>query len=384
MAIEPAKAGQEAKGPVILVVDDEYNARMQIRDILEHEGMVVVEAASGLEALNYFRNNPVDLVLLDIIMSGIDGFMACQEIRRLPGGVHVPVVMVTALEDAEAITQAFDAGATDFVCKPLNLLILGYRIRYWLRSGAALQALQVNQTRLFKAQEIIGFGHWERNLRNGEFQLTCRQAEIFGLSYPCSYDTLFASILTEDAAEARKTIDDACRDRANFRVQYRINLPGKGIRTIRNQGEVLRKGVSQDIYAIGILQDITDSQAAAASPGARENKCCAAFEGCPAGIALLSNESNIVSCNQYLAEIFGAPYGQCVGRNLLDTLPPGKMQQELKQALAGGDGQHLEGFYTALFNGKEVSLHVFCDRIAADLSAVVLVACCFRRGEAFS
>lgn len=260
MGIKFANAARGGKSPVILVVDDECNARLQIRDILENEGMTIVETATGLEALNYFRNNPVDLILLDVIMPGIDGFMTCREIRSLPDGVHVPVVMITGLEDPESIIEAFDAGATDFVCKPLNLLILGYRIRYWLRSGAALRALQVNQTRLFKAQEIVGLGYWERNLSNGDFQLTCPRTEIFGLSHPCTYDALFASILPEDAAEARKLIDDACRDGVGFRVMYRINLPGKGMRIILNQGEVLQKGVSNDVYVIGILQDITESQ----------------------------------------------------------------------------------------------------------------------------
>jgi len=61
-----------------------------------------------------FSTNRPDLVLLDVIMPEMDGFMTCPAIRGLAGGAHTPVVMITALEDAETITRAFDAGATDF------------------------------------------------------------------------------------------------------------------------------------------------------------------------------------------------------------------------------------------------------------------------------
>ena len=373
MRIELAGAIPGSKSPVILVVDDDLAARLQMRFSLENEGMSVVEAETGLEALTYFRNNPVDLVLLDVVMPGIDGFMTCREIRSLPDGVHVPVVRITGLEDAETIKEAFDAGATDFVCKPLNLLILGYRVRYWLRSGAALQALQINQTRLFKAQEIARLGHWEKNLGNCDFQLTCHKPEMFGLSHPCTYDALFVPILAEDAAAARTLIDDACRDGAGFSVQYRIGLADGDVRILLNQGGVVRKGALQTRHVVGIIQDITDSQRVADSLRHSEKKWRAVFERSPVGIALFDNESNIIDCNENFTEIFGTARELYIGLNLFNTLPPGRMRETLQQALSSEDGvQRWEGLHTSFMNGKEVYLNIVSERVSPDLLVVVL------------
>lgn len=249
---------QNCSAPVILVVDDDSAARLQMRFCLENEGFVVVEAESGVEALNYFRSSRVDLVLLDVLMPGIDGLLTCREIRNLPDGLNLPVVMITGLDDENTINQAFDAGATDFVMKPVNSLILGYRVRYWLRSGAVLRALETNQARLFKTQEIAGLGHWERNLDSGEFLLTCSRPELFGLGHPCRFDDLFAAIDPADRPAVEAAISASCRDGTPFAVRYHIDLPGRGRRRLLNQGEVACRDSRRPRHLVGILQDITE------------------------------------------------------------------------------------------------------------------------------
>ena len=243
---------------VVMIVDDDFSARLQMKFTLENEGFTIVEAESGLDAINQFKEKPVDLVLLDVIMQNMDGFETCREIRNLPGGAHTPVVMVTGLDDAENITQAFNAGATDFISKPINFLIIGYRVRYWLRSGAILNELRKSQKQLFKAQDIARLGHWERNLDHDDFKLTCEHPAIFGIANPCDYDSLFSSIVVEDKKHARKLIEDACRAELGFSVQYRICLKDGCERIILNQGEVYRRESTQDRYAVGIIQDITE------------------------------------------------------------------------------------------------------------------------------
>lgn len=248
----------KSKNPVIMVVDDDVAARLQIRFSLENEGFTVVEAEGGMEAVGKFRTAPADLILLDVIMPEIDGLMTCQEIRKLPGGKHTPVVMITGMEDSETITKAFEAGATDFISKPINFLILGYRVRYWLRSGGLLSDLQISQERLFKAQDIAKLGHWEKDLVSGDFQITCHDPERIGLSTPYDYDSLFSAIIAEDTLRARKLIDDACQAELAFSVQYRVALMDGSERTILNQGEVVRRDNPQKKYAFGIIQDITE------------------------------------------------------------------------------------------------------------------------------
>jgi diguanylate cyclase (GGDEF)-like protein len=244
------------KKPLIMVIDDDFSARLQVRFTLENNELTVLDAASGQEAVENFQKTQPDLILLDVIMPEMDGFATCRAIRNLPGGAHTPVVMITALEDAETITQAFDAGATDFISKPINMLILGYRVRYWLRSGAILHELKISQERLFKAQDIARLGHWEKNLENGDFQLTCHTPEMLGLALPCDYETLFAHIIADDKVPVRKLIDDACRAGQPFRIDYRVALRDGCERVILNQGEVVR--THRHRLAVGTVQDITE------------------------------------------------------------------------------------------------------------------------------
>jgi PAS domain S-box-containing protein len=359
--------------PAILIVDDDYGSRLQMRLSLENEGFSVIEAESGVDALGVFRHNRIDLVLLDVVMEGLDGFTTCRHIRGLPDGLHLPVVMITGLEDAETIDEAFNAGATDFVTKPINLLILGHRVRYWLRSGAAVQALHVNQARLFKAQEIARLGHWEKNLENGVFQFTCSRPETFGLTHPGSYDALFSSVLTEDVVQARKMIDDAYSEGDEFCTQYRINLAGKGLRTLLNQGEVVRKGPSQHLYLVGIIQDITEREAAAEALRQSEMKWRAVFDRSPVGIVLFGRDSTIIDCNQHFTEIFGVPRQYYLGLNLLEKLPAGEMRQVLHQALSSAEGVYRwEGLHTSIFSGKEVYLNIVSEKVSPDLLIVVI------------
>jgi len=372
MSIELSRASSGGKRPIIMVVDDDAVTRLQIRFTLENEGLTIVEAASGLEALDYFRNNPVDLIFLDVVMPGIDGLMACREIRSLPDGVHLPVVMITGLEDRGTINEAFDAGATDFITKPINLLILGYRVRYWLRSGAVLHALQINQRRLFRAQRIARLGHWEKNLENGAFQLTCHAPEVFGLAHPCSYDDLFAAIVAEDRAEVRQELDAARSDGAVFRIKYRIRLADGSFRILQNQGEVVRNSVSKIPYLVGVIQDISEQEMAEECLRSSEKKWRAIFERTPIGIVLFDNESTIVDCNEHFSAIFNFSRESYIGINLLERLPAGRMRDTLNATLQGEGVKHYKGLHTSVHNGKEAYLSVVGERVSANLLVAVV------------
>ena len=140
-----ASTAPSPETPVVMIVDDDFSARLQVRFTLENAGFEVMEAASGQEALDLWSTRQPDLILLDVIMPDMDGFATCRALRTLPGAAHLPVVMVTGLEDTETIIQSFNAGATDFIIKPINMLILGYRARFWLRSGSIMRELAISQ-----------------------------------------------------------------------------------------------------------------------------------------------------------------------------------------------------------------------------------------------
>lgn len=139
--------------PTVLIVEDDTVARLLAREALEQCGCLVEEAESGRLGLEAFIKHHPDLVLLDIMMPEMDGFAVCTELRCLPEGKHTPVLIMTGLEDYQSITQAYDAGATDFIVKPINGLLLGHRVRYMLRAGQAMQELRESQVKLVQARD---------------------------------------------------------------------------------------------------------------------------------------------------------------------------------------------------------------------------------------
>jgi diguanylate cyclase (GGDEF)-like protein len=121
----------------VLVVDDDRGMRFAMRKVLEKDGYRVDEVANGEQAVMYCERFMPDLVLMDAIMPGMDGFKACSEIQNLPSGKHVPVLIITALNDEVSIGRAFSSGATDYISKPVNFSVLRKRIARLLQASLA-------------------------------------------------------------------------------------------------------------------------------------------------------------------------------------------------------------------------------------------------------
>ncbi len=129
---------------VVLVADDDPVMRLLMLEMLQQVGLDAIEAEDGRQALALARAEQPDLILMDVEMPHLDGFAACRAIRRSEGGIaSVPIVMVTGGDDIEAVTSAYEAGATDFVSKPINWPILGHRVLYVLRASDAIARLRI-------------------------------------------------------------------------------------------------------------------------------------------------------------------------------------------------------------------------------------------------
>ena len=129
----------------VLVADDDRLLRDIAAATLEGAGFKVEAVASGDAAVAACARAMPDIVLLDVDMPEGDGYQACANIRALPGGFDVPIVMVTGLDDPLSINLAYDAGATDFVVKPINWALLVHRIRYVLRGARTIEALRLSE-----------------------------------------------------------------------------------------------------------------------------------------------------------------------------------------------------------------------------------------------
>ena len=145
----------------ILVVDDIAANRETLRELLEPEAYRLVEAADGATALRIAAESPPDLVLLDVMMPGMDGFEVCRKMRADTRLAEVPVIMVTALDDQASRLAGIEAGADDLITKPFNRVELRARVRTitrlnrYRRLHEAQAALQASETR-FRALFELG------------------------------------------------------------------------------------------------------------------------------------------------------------------------------------------------------------------------------------
>ncbi|MCB0164049.1 MAG: response regulator [Anaerolineae bacterium] len=113
----------------ILIVDDQYSGREVLRGLLTGQGYQLVFAASGEEALRIARQSIPDVILLDVMMPGMDGFEVCERVRTDPKLAQVPILLVTALDDRDSRLRGIQAGADDFISKPFDQHELRARVQ---------------------------------------------------------------------------------------------------------------------------------------------------------------------------------------------------------------------------------------------------------------
>jgi class 3 adenylate cyclase len=112
----------------ILIADDDGLSRKLLRRLIEQEGHRVCAAATGAEALELFGKEPIDIVLLDIVMPELDGISVLERLKATPSANHVPVIMISAIDETESVVRCIEIGADDYLPKPFNPVILRARI----------------------------------------------------------------------------------------------------------------------------------------------------------------------------------------------------------------------------------------------------------------
>jgi len=165
-------------GTRILAVEDDERIRTAVKLALEDEGWLVDEAASGEEAVTIFMRQPADVVLIDIMLPGIDGFELCRTLRR---SSDVPIVMVTARADTHDVVAGLEAGADDYLTKPFAPKELSARIRALLRrarpANPAHPRLVFGDLEIVPDEGKVMRSGEEIHLTKTEFRLLCELAE---------------------------------------------------------------------------------------------------------------------------------------------------------------------------------------------------------------
>ncbi|MFP5414638.1 MAG: response regulator, partial [Gammaproteobacteria bacterium] len=121
----------------LLIADDDRTLRLALRGTFAGDEFDVLEAADGAQAIALCERVMPDIVLMDALMPEVSCFDACQRIRQLPGGAEVPMLMVTSLDDENAIARAFAAGASDYITKPIHFTVLKERVGRLIKANRA-------------------------------------------------------------------------------------------------------------------------------------------------------------------------------------------------------------------------------------------------------
>ena len=232
-----------------LVVDDDPSSRLLMSAALEQAGFEPFEATNGAEALSAFDRVQPDLLLLDVMMPVLDGFGACKRLRERPEGQHVPVVMMTGLDDLESITTAYDVGATDFLIKPINPHILRHRIRYILRATELADRVRENEAQLAHALRLSRLGFWRCELGKESSTWSDELYQILGVE-PGAIDATFGSYL--------QFVDEA--DRARF-VKVWTRVTESGERAALEHGVVRGSGEARIVNVEVVPEMGSDGQA---------------------------------------------------------------------------------------------------------------------------
>lgn len=133
-------SADKVRRDTVLVVDDEPDSLRFLTDTLEGAGITVLVAISGAAALDLLEHITPDLVLMDAVMPGIDGFETTARIKARPPLAHVPVMFMTGLTESEHVIEGFEVGGVDYLRKPVNVHELLARVRVHLGNARAMQA----------------------------------------------------------------------------------------------------------------------------------------------------------------------------------------------------------------------------------------------------
>lgn len=251
---------QSENSRLVLVIDDDQTAHLWARRYLLTAGFELISALNGHEGIAAFKQHSPDIVLVDIDMPEMDGFATCTAIRQLPNGKNTPLLMVTGTEDAERVASSYQAGATDFVVKPVNWKVLIQRLHYMIKASSLLQQLEKSENRLAKAQQMARLGHWEWHFEDTMYWSE-QVFDIFQLdtsNFIPSYANFQTLIYAEDKAIVEESFDYVRENRTMRIVEYRIVVGEGQQRFVGQQIEAIENAKHELIGLTGTIQDITD------------------------------------------------------------------------------------------------------------------------------
>jgi diguanylate cyclase (GGDEF)-like protein/PAS domain S-box-containing protein len=255
---DPRAHVRAGKRALALVVDADAHERHRVAEALAREGLDALESATFEPALALLAARPAALVVLD---AGIAA-EACHAIRRLAGGADTPVLALVEPEDADAARQACQAGATDFVPRPVDGALLRERARLLLARAQERRALRESQERLESAQRLARSGSFSVSLDTGEVDASAPLFELLGLLPRAGlHFRAFADrIAAEDLEPLRRAVESCLAEDRAASLDLRV-LRADGVQRTLRCRLVARRDLEGEATALeGSVQDVTEGR----------------------------------------------------------------------------------------------------------------------------
>lgn len=262
----PGQALDDLQHPprVLLVDDDEVNLLLTAAALRER-GFDVTETNNGSQALDQLSSHAPDVVVLDALMPGLDGFETCSLLRATPGFESLPVLMLTGLDDEASINRAYQAGATDFFVKSSQWSLLVGRLRYLLRSSRTRQELERSKAKLARAQDLARMGsfEWRRGVAHG-FQISAEGLRVFGRGPQDRLDFVgvMRMVPVDDRHVFLRVLRDVIARNSVLITDLPLTLPDGRQRVVHIEAEPEFNEQGAVNGYTGILQDVTDRRQA--------------------------------------------------------------------------------------------------------------------------
>lgn len=215
----------------ILIIEDEERMRKLLRDYFKGSGFNILEGDNGIKALDLFKNNKVDLVILDIMMPYMDGWTVCNKIRQVS---DIPIIMLTAKSEEEDKLLGYELGADDYVTKPFSPKVLVAKAKALLKRSSGKNKLE-NETRNFNGLEINSLSH-EVKIDGEEIQLSPKEYDLLlffadneGISL--SRDIILDKVWGFDYYGGLRTVDThvkRLREKLKHKADYIVTVRGSG------------------------------------------------------------------------------------------------------------------------------------------------------------
>jgi diguanylate cyclase (GGDEF)-like protein/PAS domain S-box-containing protein len=301
------------QSPLVLVVDDDVFMRGMLQNLFKGENYRVIVATEGIKALEEFQRSSPDLVLMDAAMPIMDGFTACAKLKQLKAGANVPVIMITSLDDEQSVDKAFEAGAVEFITKPIQWAVLRHRVKVILQARQAENALRQSENRFRGIFEQAAMGIALVNMEGQLVQCNSALQEMLGFDETSLRGKLFNKFFYPYDTTVEKTFHQQLLDSSSNYYQmekyfFRLNSPMLWARLTTS---LVKDADGLPQFFIQMVEDITERKRAEASLRLAEK----VFEMTSDGVVITNAEGNILDVNQSFLRSTGYIYQEVLNQN---------------------------------------------------------------------